>query len=127
MLVSCAEEHPYVKEHLGVPLKGSYFWSGNADDTRAVVTIPVTGTKGSGVIEGRAVLQENGWRVLLLQCVFPPSSQRISIIDPTRVAFEGGYGGSLGAVPASQAEGSSLHNQPTGGDGTQATQATQAQ
>lgn len=83
IMVEQAEQHPLIEQELGLPLKASYFWSGSVSEERGVVTIPVTGPNRSGVLEGRAVLEQNGWRILLLQCVFPPSPQRISILDPS--------------------------------------------
>jgi len=83
-VVDCAAKHPWIRERVGLPLSGSMFWSGSVHATHCVVTIPITGHAGTATLEGRCARNHpnDPWTLILLECVFPESPQRVSIMLP---------------------------------------------
>lgn len=95
MALERAKHNPAVVEALGVPLKAGF--SGDTQiqsgvstsegkSTRAVMTIPVTGPKGHGVLSVVAERRKGVWRYRRLEITVDRTGQRIDLRSPGEIS-----------------------------------------
>ncbi len=85
-LLAAARASPIAQEHVGADLHRSYFrpWTGTVNKYSAKVRIPVTGSKGSGVVHAQAIYipSRDDWEVLTLQLAVPALADRLTDLLP---------------------------------------------
>lgn len=93
-VIEQASKCKWVQDRVGLPLSHSLFWTGNVRDLDCMVIIPISGPNGKARLEGRCARDHpsHPWTLILLQCEFEGSPQRINILTnemvsaPTRSA-----------------------------------------
>lgn len=72
--VDAANASKGVEQLLGKPIQRSLFWNGKTTAEQAVVSIPVRGPRGNGILHGRAIRQQDPGRT-------PPASWQFIALD----------------------------------------------
>jgi len=83
IILSMAEQSPFLQEHIGTPMTRSLLWWGTATDDYAKVSIDITGPKGCARVDAKAVRGYNGeWEVVYLHGALPQFDMRLTDLLP---------------------------------------------
>jgi hypothetical protein len=80
--MDAASRTPLIREHVGLPVKVSFFWGGTVNPEDAVLELPLTGPKGHAKVFGRVRKNAKGkWIIQSLNAQINDNHQFVSLID----------------------------------------------
>lgn len=108
--VEAANASDGVGQLIGTPITRSIFWNGKATRSQAVVSIPVSGPAGSGVLHGRAYRAKGpseepaAWEIIALDVECSNSGKVVDILgERAPLAEQGARNPNMEAMAAAMA------------------------